>query len=197
MAVTNPRTRSRTPLDERDEWRTPRWVFLWAEAFFGRFEIDLAATVENSLCKRCYTKQVDGLTFAWHRHADRGWCNPPYSRPIAWVRKAAEESDQGFRTVMLLPSPQGDARDELVFAAARRIVFVTGIMEGKRGRPETGRIAFDRPDGTPTEAKGGNMRGSMLVEFAPGRLEPLAISRQAMQRAELPARRRWPWGRGR
>jgi hypothetical protein len=43
--------------------------------------------------------QADGLSIDWE---DRTYVNPPYSKPLPWVRKALEENKKGKLIVMLL-----------------------------------------------------------------------------------------------
>ncbi len=154
---------SYTPVEERDEYQTPRYAKWWAEQHFGAFDIDLAATEENALCTNYFDKAADALAQNWYDHGKHGWCNPPYSDITPWLMKAAEEADFGFATVFLIPSPNSDARDQVIFECAAEIVFVTGrvLMHQK---DESGRIAFLRPDGRPTA---GNTRGACFVQFSP------------------------------
>lgn len=62
-----------------DEWRTPEWV--WKP--YGPFDLDAAATAENSLAPRFITKEMDAFETNWLDLVPRGskvWCNPPYSK---------------------------------------------------------------------------------------------------------------------
>lgn len=59
-----------------DERRTPLWLFEKVQAKFD-FTIDLAASKENALLDRYYTKEQDSLEQDWA--GEIGWCNPPYS----------------------------------------------------------------------------------------------------------------------
>lgn len=43
--------------------------------------------------------EFDGLSIDW---PDKTYVNPPYSKPLPWVKKAIEESNNGKRIVMLL-----------------------------------------------------------------------------------------------
>ena len=66
-----------------DEWRTPD-SFL---SFFRGWD-------DPALPGR-----TDGLTREW---GDPTYCNPPYSDPLPWVRKAIMEARRGKRIAMLL-----------------------------------------------------------------------------------------------
>lgn len=88
-----------------DEWSTPQDTFDALHAEFD-FQIDLAATDENTKCIAWLGKDTDSLTWRWHLKAQRGWLNPPYSRGLCakFIAKAADERRKGFLTVMLLPA---------------------------------------------------------------------------------------------
>lgn len=88
-----------------DEWATPQDTFDKLHAEFD-FQLDLAASSDNAKCKRFFTKETDALSRDWFGFADRGWCNPPYSRGLCakFIAKAAAERLKGFLTVMLLPA---------------------------------------------------------------------------------------------
>jgi len=88
-----------------DEWATPVDLFDKLDYEFD-FEIDLAATGENTKCESFYSKESNSLEQDWGGTFDRGWINPPYSRGLCaqFIAKAAEERRKGFLTVMLLPA---------------------------------------------------------------------------------------------
>lgn len=146
--------KSTTPPSERDEWRTPKPIFHYANMRWGPLEIDLAASAENTLCPRFFTQEDDALSKRWHEHGASGWCNPPYSNTGAWVEKAAVEAVCGFTTVMLLPEPAG-ASWMARFSHARNLVFLIG------------RVSFLRPDGKTKVS--GNRWGSIIAVFGPRR----------------------------
>ncbi len=83
-------------------WATPPKLFAALDREF-RFELDAAASAENTKCPRFYSRYDDGLSQPWA--PSRTWCNPPYGRAVgAWVAKAHVESDLGALVVMLLPA---------------------------------------------------------------------------------------------
>lgn len=141
---------SRTPKSERDEYRTPLYLFRYALDLYGRIDVDLAATRENALCGQYFTAADSALELTWHCYGVRGWCNPPYSRIDPWIDKARIEADEGFETIMLLPSLNGDARDATLLHHAAELTFIVG------------RIGFIRPNG---QVATGNNRGSCLASF--------------------------------
>lgn len=141
---------SQTPIDSRDEWRTPRFVFDYMNRAH-RFDIDLAASKDNHLCVTHITRETDALQASWAARGHRGWCNCPYSGIDPWLSKAVEEAKQGFTSVFLIPTPNGEDRyGTNVFNVASEVIFITG------------RLAFLRPDGTPVS---GNTRGSCFVVY--------------------------------
>ena len=191
---------SKTPPELRDERQTPRYLYEHAVRRWGPFDIDLAATSANRLCNRCYTMEkgilatdlvfYDGLSRAWHEDLPkgRGWCNPPYSAPDAWIEKAIEEARAGFETLMLLPSLNSDDRDALILDHAVELEHIIGRVQFPfplvEGAPPIGL------DGEPLR-NASNNRGSMFVRFAPrppGRREPLLIS--YVRRADIQPPRR-------
>lgn len=142
---------SKTPVNERDEWRTPPWLFRWLHRRF-RFQMDMAASLDNALCDLWFTREENALGREWALFAQRGFCNPPYSDIDPWIDQAIAEMSQGFLTVMLFPSPNGEERFAPVFQHATEIIDIVG------------RFSFLRPDGTEV---GGNTRGSSVYVFDP------------------------------
>ena len=97
---------------KRDDWGTPRNFFNELNEIWG-FNLDVAASTENALCDRFYTKEDDALKHHWNLGHDGPtvvWCNPPYGRGLNdWVSKAILEWDSHHCSaiVMLLPSRTG------------------------------------------------------------------------------------------
>jgi phage N-6-adenine-methyltransferase len=73
-------------LDSVDDRRTPRSLFDPLHAEFA-FTIDAAASADNALLPRFWTKEQDALRLSWDD--ERVWCNPPYSALPFWVHKAS------------------------------------------------------------------------------------------------------------
>lgn len=63
------------PASETEEWGTPHDLWKFLNGLF-RFTIDLAASPENALLPRYYTKEQDALVKDWV--GERAFCNPPY-----------------------------------------------------------------------------------------------------------------------
>ena len=83
------------------EYRTPPELFAELDAEFN-FTLDPAASADNALCRRYFTREDDGLTQSWSGH--RVFVNPPYARwqLYRWVEKAVAESRRGMATVVML-----------------------------------------------------------------------------------------------
>ena len=94
------------------EWRTPRDFFNRLDAEF-HFTVDVAATHENALCEKHYTKEQNGLRQDWSNEVV--WCNPPYQNVLPWVHRAVWYAQQfpgprlGGATSVLLLNPCTDA----------------------------------------------------------------------------------------
>ncbi len=117
-----------------DEWRTPPALFAAVDAEF-HFTLDAAATPDNALCPRYYTKADDALRHPWEGVV---WCNPPYSQLSAFVPYAVAASREWSSVVVLLLPAYTDTRYwALIMQEAheirwlhRRVAFLTA--EGRR-----------------------------------------------------------------
>lgn len=124
------------------EWRTPRALFDKIDAVF-HFDLDVAATAENALCERYYTKESDALTKCWGNGGySVAWMNPPYSKGEMerWTYQAASEAPCGCTTVGLVRS---DHSTEWWWRYVLRAACIVNLCPG--------RVKFDGPQaGTPT-----------------------------------------------
>ena len=151
---------SYTPESQRDSWQTPQWLFDYVEAEQGPFDFDLAASQANAKCDNFFTVEDNSLDIDWHGagrliyHKYSGWCNPPYSETGKWLEKGRIEAQGGFKSVFLVPTPNGDNYWKHVFGWATEIIFING------------RISFELPDENGIlKPKAGNTRGSCIVVF--------------------------------
>lgn len=133
---------SNTPKEERDSWRTPKYLFRYANDIVGGFDYDTACTEHNCLATPVWAGNEDqnALTATW---SGKLWCNPPYSDIKPWITKSIES---GVTVVMLIPSPNGESYYEDLILNSLEISII-------------GRIAFINAEG---KAIGGNTRGSSL-----------------------------------
>lgn len=93
-----------------DNWHTPPELYALLNAEFG-FQCDAAATAHNTFCGLwCGLDSVpggfayDALTSDWSfgGQAQRVYCNPPYSKMGAFVRRAWQQCQEHHLTVVLL-----------------------------------------------------------------------------------------------
>lgn len=156
---------SNTPHHQRDCWQTPQWLFDYVAADQGPFDVDLAASVQNAKVDQFLTLEDNSLKLNWGslltvdelgcpKSLKSGWCNPPYSETGKWLEKGKREAQYGFKSVFLIPTPNGEIYWRHVFGWASEIIFING------------RISFELPDENGVlMPKAGNTRGSCIVVF--------------------------------
>ncbi|RAY41191.1 phage N-6-adenine-methyltransferase [Enterobacter hormaechei subsp. oharae] len=147
---------SKTPLDQRDLWRTPPALFSSLNAEFC-FQLDAAAAPHNALCRKFITAEQNTLETPWADYLNVPgyvWLNPPYSDIMPFVKKAASESANQIGTVMLVPADTSVGWFKEAIQTASEVRFITA-----------GRLAFINPvTGKPVS---GNNKGSMLIIWRP------------------------------
>ena len=147
---------SKTPLDQRDLWRTPPALFAALDAEFC-FQLDAAAAPYNALCRKFITAEQNTLETSWADYLNTPgyvWLNPPYSDITPFVKKAAVESSNQIGTVMLVPADTSVGWFKEAIQTASEVRFITA-----------GRLAFINPvTGKPVS---GNNKGSMLIIWRP------------------------------
>ncbi|RWT38202.1 phage N-6-adenine-methyltransferase [Enterobacter cloacae] len=147
---------SKTPLDQRDLWRTPPALFASLDAEFC-FQLDAAAAPHNALCRKFITAEQNTLETPWSDYLSIPgyvWLNPPYSDITPFVKKAAAESKNQIGIVMLVPADTSVGWFKEAIQTASEVRFITA-----------GRLAFINPvTGKPVS---GNNKGSMLIIWRP------------------------------
>ena len=147
---------SKTPLDQRDLWRTPPAIFVSLDAEFC-FQLDAAAAPHNALCRKFITAEQNTLETPWADYLSIPgyvWLNPPYSDITPFVKKAAAESANQIGTVMLVPADTSVGWFKEAIQTASEVRLITA-----------GRLAFINPvTGKPVS---GNNKGSMLIIWRP------------------------------
>ncbi|MBO4157197.1 phage N-6-adenine-methyltransferase [Enterobacter kobei] len=147
---------SKTPLDQRDLWRTPPALFASLDAEFC-FQLDAAAASHNALCRKFITAEQNTLETPWADYMSIPgyvWLNPPYSDITPFVKKAAAESANQIGTVMLVPADTSVGWFKEAIQTASEVRFITA-----------GRLAFINPvTGKPVS---GNSKGSILIIWRP------------------------------
>ncbi|MES3444093.1 phage N-6-adenine-methyltransferase [Citrobacter freundii] len=147
---------SKTPLDQRDLWRTPPALFAALDAEFC-FQLDAAAAPHNALCRKFITAEQNTLETPWFDCLNEPgyvWLNPPYSEITPFVKKAAAESANQIGTVMLVPADTSVGWFKEAIKTASEVRFITA-----------GRLAFINPVTGKTVS--GNNKGSMLIIWRP------------------------------
>lgn len=147
---------SKTPIDQRDLWRTPPALFASLDAEFC-FQLDAAAAPHNALCRKFITAEQNTLETPWADYLNVPgyvWLNPPYSDITPFVKKAAAESANQIGTVMLVPADTSVGWFKEAIQTASEVRFITA-----------GRLAFINPvTGKPVS---GNSKGSILIIWRP------------------------------
>nr|WP_241647871.1 phage N-6-adenine-methyltransferase [Rosenbergiella metrosideri] len=174
---------TKTPLENRDTWQTPRDLFQALNAEF-HFQLDAAASDRNALCKRFITAEENTLEADWSSYVTSGyaWLNPPYSDPSPFIEKTAREKELNHvGCVMLLPADTSVGWFKSAIGSASEVRFITG-----------GRLSFvSSLTGKPVN---GNNKGSMLIIWHPwptnhcqfstvDRNQLLAYGKRLMERA--------------
>lgn len=119
--------------DSRDQWLTPLWLFDLLNQEF-KFDLDPAATIDNTLCDRWFTKVDDGLSQPWI--AESVFVNPPYSQMKKWVEKSYHEVN--FRNtdrVVMLVAARTDTKAWWNYIRWGEVRFLKG------------RLKFEHPNG--------------------------------------------------
>lgn len=112
-------TQERIP--DSDSYGTPIELFNAIQKFYNvEFDCDVAASDENHLCEKYYTKENSGLDpkNKWGKY---NWCNPPYSDIMPWVERAYAESREYRDTYMLLPADISTAWYKFCYENASRM----------------------------------------------------------------------------
>ena len=147
---------SKTPVDQRDLWRTPPALFACLNAEFC-FQLDAAAAAHNALCRKFITAEQNTLETPWADYLSIPgyvWLNPPYSDITPFVKKAAAESANQIGTVMLVPADTSVGWFKEAIQTASEVRFITA-----------GRLAFINP--VTDKPVSGNNKGSMLIIWHP------------------------------
>lgn len=144
-----------------DEWQTPPELLERMKRYLGieGFDLDAAATAENTVAPRFYSREDDALCNEWPQ-TGWAWCNPPFSRVSEFARKARRSvQNSGYlRVCMLVPARTDTAWwHEELFPFASEIWFVRGrvgfLHPSHRGRTRspfpTVILLLDGDRGTP------------------------------------------------
>lgn len=88
-----------------DEWSTPQDFFDEVVNKYGPFDLDAAATADNTKAPKFYTRTENGLRQPWFGQV---WLNPPYGPYVnTWLEKIHNELfiyRNAIQVLMLLPA---------------------------------------------------------------------------------------------
>lgn len=152
---------SNTPDVVRDLWSTPSELVAWMEIEYGDYDIDAAASKENAVCEKFYSKETNCLKRWWgsNKHI---WLNPPYSNITPFVKKAIEQMEHNNQIDILLPCDTSTGWFYEAQQRAAEIIWITGEVYQEDGTEysRTGRLAFTSAlTGKPVQ---GNNKGSVI-----------------------------------
>lgn len=146
---------SRFAVTAFEGWTTPRPLFDRLHAEFD-FTLDAAASPENCLCPRFFTREEDALASVWE---GRVFVNPPYGRGLGrWVAKVAEARLTAELVAALLPVRSDTAwwHDYVMLASEVRLIrgrlsYQGGPSERGHNAPFPSAVVVFTPDhrGTP------------------------------------------------
>lgn len=121
--------------------RTPGWLYelLETEIVKKKFQLDAAASKENTHCKKYYTEKTNGLVQPWW--PGPVFCNPGFSIFGMWIKKAVEEAARRHIIACLI-GPKGCsqswfhkyAKQGTIYPPDQRISF----YDSKTGLPTRG-----------------------------------------------------------
>lgn len=88
--------------DEKDTYKTPRYLIERLEKEFGQITLDVCANEQNKVCENFISKEQNALVSDWTT-SGIVFCNPPYSKKDEFLEKAIEQSKTGQKIIMLVP----------------------------------------------------------------------------------------------
>lgn len=152
---------SKTPDVVRDLWATPREVVEYMAERYGKYDLDAAASEDNKVCDKFYSKETNCLK-RWWGSKKHVWLNPPYSNPDPFVLKAIEQMEHDNQIDILLPADNSTAWFSDAQKHAAEIIWITGETWFEDGKEysRTGRLAFI--SGLTGEPVSGNNKGSVI-----------------------------------
>lgn len=143
----------------RNAWRTPPKVFEYFNKKYN-FKIDVCASAENALCANYITAEQNCLITDWRVAAGElksdfyAWMNPPYDNIMPFVKRAAEQQQNGIGTVALVMADTSVGWYAEALKTCHEVIFVIG-----------GRLSFLNPESG--LAINGNNKGSIFLIWHP------------------------------
>jgi len=141
-----------------DKWRTPPEVIGFITERFGSIEIDLCSSDENRVCSKNINEQENflddnHLNFNMINKGDLAWCNPPYSKPLPFVKQCVKWAKCGYAVTGILNFDTSTKWFAELINANVLIMPITG-----------GRISFLNGDGVAIK---GNSKPQFIFYLAP------------------------------
>lgn len=76
--------------------------------------------------------EIDGLKTEWET---KTFVNPPYSKPLVWVKKAIEENKKGKTIVLLLKVDSSTEWFKLLVEANAKFLWINKRLKYETGKP--------------------------------------------------------------
>lgn len=114
-----------------DSYPTPSWLM---GLFKGWFDP----------CPLNFNPTEDGLNKDW---GGRTYVNPPYSKPLPWVKKAIEESKRGKLVVMLLKADTSTEAFRLCHQYGQVLLFARRLKFNGKEAPFGSMLAIFNGEG--------------------------------------------------
>ena len=109
----------------RQNWRTPHWLFNAVQVRFGlAFNVDAAADRDNRLCDRFYSRANPFVENYKPLEGDVIWCNPPFNKKKEFLQCFIEKVKAP--SVVLLPSDTGASWFHYGLKNASQVVLMEG-----------------------------------------------------------------------
>ncbi len=104
-----------------DDYPTDEWIKKIFEGWFDPCELSSGEF-----------RNFDGLGSSWK---DKTFVNPPYSKPLPWIRQAISESKKGKMIVLLLKMDTSTKWFAELQNAGARFLWISGRLKHKTGKP--------------------------------------------------------------
>jgi phage N-6-adenine-methyltransferase len=152
-----------------DLWRTPPEIFEYYNSKYD-FKCDVTASKENAMCDLFITEKMDFLTTSLNdlgiKAGSYVWCNPPYSKPLPFVKKCIQESTlSGIGSLMLLNHDMSVEWSSLLASCGCKLDVYTASGSKLDKTYRNGRIAFLDADGNPIKTNNKSQFSAIIPPF--------------------------------
>lgn len=160
---------SNTPDAIKDCWQTPSELIDFMVNRYGAYDLDAAASASNAVCAKFLDEKTNCLK-RWWGSKKHVWLNPPFSNPLPFVEKAAEQARNGNQIDVLLNADSSTAWFRLAQMRAAEIIWIVADIDYHVADDEivietahSGRLAFTNADSG--AAVSGNSKGQVIFIF--------------------------------